>query len=122
MKYLATFVKSGCCIIEANSIDEASDIADNKKEDNIVWSRDWDLFDIVEKPQVQEFNIGDRVRFTDELLQYAINAEWRDQCGTIIDHVCIGYDLIQWDHMDYPIKQPTDYIELVDEGGKRNEF
>lgn len=48
MKYCVTIGRAGWIFVEANSMDEAMDIADHQMTDTISWSDDWDVLDVAE--------------------------------------------------------------------------
>ena len=58
------------------------------------------------------FHIGDRVKLSEELLRYSANKRWIGKRGTVVASDG-GYPVVQWDHMEKPIRQPYEYIELA---------
>lgn len=60
------------------------------------------------------FQIGDRVRLSDEMLSYSANKHWSGKKGTIIQFSG-SYTLIKWDHLENPIWQHNRrHLQLAD--------
>lgn len=63
--------------------------------------------------RIKIFNVGDRVKRSDELLSYSANKHWIGKRGTVIENLPGSYDLVKWDHLEKPIQEPTEFIELT---------
>lgn len=48
MKYCVTIVRTGCVFVEAETKEEAIDIADHQTTDTVIWSEDWEPTDCFE--------------------------------------------------------------------------
>lgn len=48
MKYCVTITRAGWFLVEANSVEEAMDIADRQTTDTINWLDDWDIYSVIE--------------------------------------------------------------------------
>lgn len=46
MKYCVTITRHGCLFVEADSPEEAMDIADHQTTDTVNWSDDWSPTDV----------------------------------------------------------------------------
>lgn len=63
--------------------------------------------------RIKTFNIGDRVKLSDELLSYSPNKHWIGKRGTVIGDIKGSYVLVKWDHLKKPMQQHTEYIDLA---------
>ena len=52
-KYCVTIVRTGCLFVEANSEEDAMDIADHQTTDEVNWSDDWTPTDAEENDSYQ---------------------------------------------------------------------
>lgn len=59
------------------------------------------------------FYEGERVKLSDELLQHSANKHWQGKRGTVLKDLGGSYVLVKWDHLDSPMEQIIDYIELA---------
>lgn len=48
MKFCVTIVRTGCVFVEAETKEEAIDIADHQTTDTVIWSEDWEPADCFE--------------------------------------------------------------------------
>ena len=55
MKYCVTIERTGCVFVEANSKDEAIDIADHQTTDTVCWSEDWTPTDCFEDDSAMDY-------------------------------------------------------------------
>lgn len=55
MKYCVTIVRTGCIFVEADSPEEAMDVADHQKTDEVSWSDDWDVTDAIQDDDIGEW-------------------------------------------------------------------
>ena len=61
---------------------------------------------------IKVFNVGDRVKLSDELLSYSQNKHWIGKRGTV-EKFDGSYALVKWDHLDKPHYQPQEFIEVA---------
>lgn len=47
-KYCVIIQRNGCIFVEANSEEEAVDIADHQLTDTVIWDEDWHPSDVIE--------------------------------------------------------------------------
>lgn len=47
-KYCVVIQRNGCVYVEANSPEDAKDIADHQATDTVIWDEDWSPVDVVE--------------------------------------------------------------------------
>lgn len=55
MKYCVTIERTGCIFVEANSREEAIDIADHQTTDTVNWSEDWAPTDCFEDDSAMDY-------------------------------------------------------------------
>jgi hypothetical protein len=55
MKYCVTIVRTGCIFVEAETAEEAMDIADHQKTDTVNWSDDWEATDATQDDDISDF-------------------------------------------------------------------
>lgn len=60
MKYCVTIVRYGCLFVEAESAEEAMDIADHQTTDTVNWSDDWTPTDAEEYDSEYESYITEK--------------------------------------------------------------
>ena len=48
MKYCVTIVRTGCVFVEAETKEEAMDIANHQTTDTVNWSEDWEPTECIE--------------------------------------------------------------------------
>lgn len=61
---------------------------------------------------IKVFNVGDRVKLSDELLSYSQNKHWIGKRGTV-EKADGSYVLVKWDHLDKPQYKPQEFIEVA---------
>ena len=55
MKYCVTIVRTGCIFVEAETAEEAMNIADHQKTDTVNWSDDWEATDATPDDDISDF-------------------------------------------------------------------
>lgn len=55
MKYCVTIERTGCIFVEANSREEAIDIANHQITDTVNWSEDWTPTDCFEDDSAMDY-------------------------------------------------------------------
>lgn len=58
------------------------------------------------------FRVGEKVKLKSTML-YSANKHWIGKTGEILKAVGINQYLVKWEHLEKPIEQCGDYIELA---------
>lgn len=58
------------------------------------------------------FRVGDRIKLSEGLLQYSANKNWVGKRGTVLKVLDCSHILVKWDHLENPMEQPIDYVEI----------